>query len=177
MEKTRLPKNESGKWDCSSFSLGEDDDRYSCGFPWPPKYYTCSFCKREFKSAQALGGHMNVHRRERARLRLQLPSSWVCEYHNPKPNSNPNPNFSSPSHPYNVHLSLFSPSVPSSSSSMPWEKGKIPLVVPQVGDLTEGKTKISPPLELGGVSGMNMDKEFKDDPKEVVDLELRLGCF
>ncbi|CAM0149320.1 unnamed protein product [Urochloa decumbens] len=47
----------------------------SCGFlhgssfTWPPRSYPCSFCKREFRSAQALGGHMNVHRRDRARLR------------------------------------------------------------------------------------------------------------
>jgi hypothetical protein len=42
----------------------------SCGFiAWPPRSYPCSFCKREFRSAQALGGHMNVHRRDRARLR------------------------------------------------------------------------------------------------------------
>uniref|UniRef100_A0A7N0SVI9 C2H2-type domain-containing protein n=1 Tax=Kalanchoe fedtschenkoi TaxID=63787 RepID=A0A7N0SVI9_KALFE len=38
---------------------------------WPPRYYTCSFCTRRFKSAQALGGHMNVHRRARAILRSQ----------------------------------------------------------------------------------------------------------
>ncbi|XP_071720725.1 uncharacterized protein [Rutidosis leptorrhynchoides] len=36
---------------------------------WPPRSYTCSFCRREFRSAQALGGHMNVHRRDRARLK------------------------------------------------------------------------------------------------------------
>lgn len=35
---------------------------------WPPRSYTCTFCRREFRSAQALGGHMNVHRRDRARL-------------------------------------------------------------------------------------------------------------
>lgn len=28
--------------------------------------YRCSFCKRGFSNAQALGGHMNVHRRDRA---------------------------------------------------------------------------------------------------------------
>ncbi|KAL2463676.1 Transcriptional regulator SUPERMAN [Forsythia ovata] len=39
------------------------------GISWPPRCYTCSFCKREFRSAQALGGHMNVHRKDRARLR------------------------------------------------------------------------------------------------------------
>ncbi|KVI03373.1 transcriptional regulator TAC1-like [Cynara cardunculus var. scolymus] len=30
--------------------------------------YTCTFCKRGFSNAQALGGHMNVHRKDRARL-------------------------------------------------------------------------------------------------------------
>lgn len=37
---------------------------------WPPRSYRCSFCRRLFTSAQALGGHMNVHRRDRARYRL-----------------------------------------------------------------------------------------------------------
>ncbi|KAG6687808.1 hypothetical protein I3842_11G091700 [Carya illinoinensis] len=40
--------------------------------------------RREFRSAQALGGHMNVHRRDRVRL------------NQPQPNSN-NPTSSSPS--------------------------------------------------------------------------------
>ncbi|GAB2301362.1 hypothetical protein Dimus_035390 [Dionaea muscipula] len=40
---------------------------------WPPRSYSCSFCKREFRSAQALGGHMNVHRRDRAMLK-QIPT-------------------------------------------------------------------------------------------------------
>ncbi|KAI8563961.1 hypothetical protein RHMOL_Rhmol03G0148700 [Rhododendron molle] len=45
---------------------------YNSGFIWPPRSYSCSFCKREFRSAQALGGHMNVHRRDRARLKLPV---------------------------------------------------------------------------------------------------------
>ncbi|KAJ0103411.1 hypothetical protein Patl1_06441 [Pistacia atlantica] len=50
------------------------------GCVWPPRSYSCSFCKREFKSAQALGGHMNVHRRDRARLKhsLTLDSEPKC---------------------------------------------------------------------------------------------------
>ncbi|CAO2822726.1 unnamed protein product [Amaranthus hypochondriacus] len=31
--------------------------------------YTCNFCKKGFSNAQALGGHMNIHRRDRAKLR------------------------------------------------------------------------------------------------------------
>ncbi|KAJ0088149.1 hypothetical protein Patl1_31821 [Pistacia atlantica] len=31
--------------------------------------YTCAFCKRGFSNAQALGGHMNIHRKDRAKLR------------------------------------------------------------------------------------------------------------
>ncbi|XP_038711755.1 probable transcriptional regulator RABBIT EARS [Tripterygium wilfordii] len=44
------------------------------GCIWPPRCYSCSFCKREFRSAQALGGHMNVHRRDRARVKQNLHS-------------------------------------------------------------------------------------------------------
>ncbi|KAL8093485.1 putative transcriptional regulator RABBIT EARS [Apium graveolens] len=47
----------------------EDSQGPLGGFIWPPRSYSCSFCKREFRSAQALGGHMNVHRRDRARLK------------------------------------------------------------------------------------------------------------
>ncbi|KAE8728869.1 putative cyclin-D7-1-like [Hibiscus syriacus] len=60
------------KSDQTVWSLEEDVSSHS-------KSYTCSFCKRGFSNAQALGGHMNVHRRDRAKLRESseenLPSS------------------------------------------------------------------------------------------------------
>lgn len=34
--------------------------------------YSCSFCKRGFSNAQALGGHMNIHRRDRAKLKQEF---------------------------------------------------------------------------------------------------------
>ncbi|CAM8960197.1 unnamed protein product [Rhodiola kirilowii] len=38
--------------------------------------YECVFCKRGFTTAQALGGHMNIHRKDRARPKLNpSPSS------------------------------------------------------------------------------------------------------
>ncbi|KAE8794824.1 Transcriptional regulator SUPERMAN [Hordeum vulgare] len=53
----------------------------SGGVSWPTQRspsssYTCGYCKREFRSAQALGGHMNVHRRERAMIRHYYSSSF-----------------------------------------------------------------------------------------------------
>lgn len=59
-------------WEEQAFA--EDAANSLGGCIWPPRSYSCSFCRREFRSAQALGGHMNVHRRDRARLKQQ-PSS------------------------------------------------------------------------------------------------------
>uniref|UniRef100_A0A5B7BRV7 Putative Zinc-finger protein 10 n=1 Tax=Davidia involucrata TaxID=16924 RepID=A0A5B7BRV7_DAVIN len=58
-------------WEEQAFA--EDAAGALGGCIWPPRSYSCTFCRREFRSAQALGGHMNVHRRDRARLK-QCPS-------------------------------------------------------------------------------------------------------
>ncbi|ESR48865.1 hypothetical protein CICLE_v10033532mg [Citrus x clementina] len=64
----------SSSWEEKAFA--EDAAARSLGgCIWPPRSYSCSFCRREFKSAQALGGHMNVHRRDRARLKNSLNKS------------------------------------------------------------------------------------------------------
>lgn len=63
-----------------------DKDYGYDGISWRQRSFMCNFCKKEYKSAQALGGHMNVHRRDRARLRQSSPSL---------DHPNPNPNFSS----------------------------------------------------------------------------------
>ncbi|KAJ7961384.1 transcriptional regulator SUPERMAN-like [Quillaja saponaria] len=59
-------------WEEQAFA--EDAAGALGGCVWPPRSYTCSFCRREFRSAQALGGHMNVHRRDRARLKQSSAS-------------------------------------------------------------------------------------------------------
>nr|AWJ95172.1 stipules reduced [Lathyrus odoratus] len=59
--------NNNSTWEEKAFA--EDAARILGGCIWPPRSYSCHFCKREFRSAQALGGHMNVHRRDRARLK------------------------------------------------------------------------------------------------------------
>ncbi|KAG9453111.1 hypothetical protein H6P81_006015 [Aristolochia fimbriata] len=43
--------------------------------------YECTFCKRGFSNAQALGGHMNIHRKDRAKLKqTNLETQLVSEY-------------------------------------------------------------------------------------------------
>ncbi|EOA29373.1 hypothetical protein CARUB_v10025660mg [Capsella rubella] len=78
-----IPKKsnkESSSWEELAFA--EDD---AAGSLWPPRSYTCSFCRREFRSAQALGGHMNVHRRDRARLKQADDDQYLFS----KPSSSP----------------------------------------------------------------------------------------
>ncbi|XP_057484587.1 transcriptional regulator SUPERMAN-like [Actinidia eriantha] len=46
------------------------DEQYSQG---QARSYECTFCKRGFSNAQALGGHMNIHRKDKA-AKLKKPS-------------------------------------------------------------------------------------------------------
>ncbi|XP_052171622.1 uncharacterized protein LOC127787597 [Diospyros lotus] len=59
-----------GSWEEQAFA--DDAAGPMGGFVWPPRSYSCSFCRKEFRSAQALGGHMNIHRRDRARLKQSV---------------------------------------------------------------------------------------------------------
>lgn len=70
---------EAGQSSSSSSSAGGDDlvGKDSTAWSAVQRTYTCTFCRRVFRSAQALGGHMNIHRRERARLQLQQRSSSI----------------------------------------------------------------------------------------------------
>ncbi|KAL0338282.1 UNVERIFIED_CONTAM: Zinc finger protein 10 [Sesamum angustifolium] len=94
-------------WEEQAFA--EDAAGTLGGCVWPPRSYSCSFCRREFRSAQALGGHMNVHRRDRARLKQSsisptevVPQNHACASFDAPYSSqictflynNPNPEFS-----------------------------------------------------------------------------------
>ncbi|XP_020693674.1 transcriptional regulator SUPERMAN-like [Dendrobium catenatum] len=72
-----LVVDEDDSWEVRAFA---EDRSSAMGTTWPPRFYSCTFCRREFRSAQALGGHMNVHRRDRAQMQLhhnQRPPSLV----------------------------------------------------------------------------------------------------
>ncbi|KAH7578641.1 hypothetical protein ACOSP7_000015 [Xanthoceras sorbifolium] len=68
----QVPHEDDDSWEVRAFA---EDTGNIMGTTWPPRSYTCTFCRREFRSAQALGGHMNVHRRDRARLNQTQPAS------------------------------------------------------------------------------------------------------
>ncbi|KAH7537152.1 hypothetical protein FEM48_Zijuj03G0061600 [Ziziphus jujuba var. spinosa] len=67
----------TSSWDDKAFTQEYSSSATRCveGYIWPPRSYSCSFCMREFRSAQALGGHMNVHRRDRAMLKQSILDS------------------------------------------------------------------------------------------------------
>ncbi|KAG2240701.1 hypothetical protein Bca4012_035058 [Brassica carinata] len=176
-------------------------NNYEAGLiPWPPKNYTCSFCRREFRSAQALGGHMNVHRRDRAKLR-QIPS-WLFVSHHHTPVRNPNPNLNSSS----TTPAHFEPS-PSNqiSKTTPFSSARFDLLenTTSYGGLKVEREKNKNNVrsrdlkksamdschaakyemvrgdlmnKKDGVMGLELGMSLRN-PKQVLDLELRLGCL
>uniref|UniRef100_J3LIH6 C2H2-type domain-containing protein n=2 Tax=Oryza brachyantha TaxID=4533 RepID=J3LIH6_ORYBR len=54
------PGGELDKAEVEMREAGSDDDEAGTRQP-----YNCTFCRRGFPTAQALGGHMNVHRKDR----------------------------------------------------------------------------------------------------------------
>ncbi|XP_043694617.1 transcriptional regulator SUPERMAN-like [Telopea speciosissima] len=133
--------------------------------------YGCVFCKRGFTTAQALGGHMNIHRRDRAKTKQieapsvsnvpdssqisshQTPYSPTSEakrsYHTYFPSTTSNPRYP---HAYHANDELHIQSRPK-----PYEE--------------DWSTALS--LQIGSTQIQQSEKEEKQ--KKEVDLELRLG--
>ncbi|OWM68139.1 transcriptional regulator SUPERMAN-like [Punica granatum] len=185
----------------STHTYGRSEDNYLCGISWPPRSYSCSFCKREFRSAQALGGHMNVHRRDRARLRQSSPMEDFHQYPvlslsstNPSPTSNhkpnPNPYVASSATPLLI-TSCSSMSCPTLAPSSALGSLKEVKAADQnlLSSLRSGATESKPKLrseasirvqEMGErykYSNNNMEMDLLSGPNDdYIDLELRLGC-
>ncbi|OAY28057.1 transcriptional regulator SUPERMAN [Manihot esculenta] len=179
-------------WNYNSQSCGED---YLSGFSWPPRSYTCSFCKREFRSAQALGGHMNVHRRDRARLRQSPPRDGPILNLNVNPNPNPSksppftctlPSSAAATPPRGLSV-LSSPSFASSSETKKWAMDdslshdhlspkSSDLTKPRNAFLSDGFTREGGCKFLKKAEILRLDLEIGlSGSKEDLDLELRLG--
>ncbi|XP_074327764.1 uncharacterized protein LOC141665681 [Apium graveolens] len=50
-----------------------NDEQCSSPGQTQARTYECNFCKRGFSNAQALGGHMNIHRKDKAKLKQTSP--------------------------------------------------------------------------------------------------------
>lgn len=122
-------------------------------------------------SAQALGGHMNVHRRDRARMRLY--PSWDSP-NTPNPSPNPNPN---PSLPSTSRFSSFSDVINSSPSlqedgvdrSLPHN------ITALLGEDIGKQNEAGEVLEFTHFTTKNGARVPK--PKEFVRLDLNLGSL
>uniref|UniRef100_A0A0E0K709 C2H2-type domain-containing protein n=1 Tax=Oryza punctata TaxID=4537 RepID=A0A0E0K709_ORYPU len=66
----RSPSGDGDKAEEELREAGSDDDEAGTRQP-----YNCTFCRRGFPTAQALGGHMNVHRKDRVGRATPLSSS------------------------------------------------------------------------------------------------------
>ncbi|XP_075483805.1 uncharacterized protein LOC142523959 [Primulina tabacum] len=83
-----MSRNEDDSWVIRAFEKDTAGNMLGC--TWPPRFYTCTFCRREFRSAQALGGHMNVHRRDRVKL---LEGSPIIPHSSTMAKAHPSPIF------------------------------------------------------------------------------------
>ncbi|CAL1383204.1 unnamed protein product [Linum trigynum] len=119
--------------------------------------YVCSFCRRDFSSAQALGGHMNVHRRDRATLLLSSSNHKL-----PSPPPPPPPSSSSPSLTLTNHHRYQKPAPATVSSPSDQLLGSPPRKPIFVFPFSNNGAKPTP-AEKGG------------DGEEMVSLELGIG--
>lgn len=64
--------------DQEKVSDDDDDDATTGGIG---RSYECTFCKRGFTNAQALGGHMNIHRKDKAKSKSKSNSKHQKNNH------------------------------------------------------------------------------------------------
>jgi hypothetical protein len=149
-------------------------------FPWPlpsSSCYTCGYCRREFRSAQALGGHMNVHRRDRARLRQCCSAASAA--HGPS-SSLPSPSLMTAHHQHSR-----APPLPNLNFSPPHRAAADPVIysffsattTSAAAAATNKAAALEVSLELGiGVCGSGSGRGAGLVEEDGLDLELRLGC-
>ncbi|XP_062149126.1 transcriptional regulator SUPERMAN-like [Alnus glutinosa] len=156
--------------------------------------YECVFCKRGFTTAQALGGHMNIHRKDRGKPRPStsgIPSAVSSRsvnenYGSLKPylpiQSYPPTHYSTASHEVNVNYQISFP------SSQAWNLQRPPRT-----QHSDHELSVQNPLRMNlfeedwqrSVS-MQINPRHVDDDREKtedgseedeLDLELRLGHY
>ncbi|KAL1828995.1 hypothetical protein DCAR_0208279 [Daucus carota subsp. sativus] len=136
--------------------------------------YQCVFCKRGFTTAQALGGHMNIHRKDRAKTR---PVANSTNFNNKKEESYSGPRFYQPISSYGpcyaagqrgqtIHYRTFFPASTSSTHDL----RSVPF-----GEESEYRMSLSN-LQYGASKyADDLEKMRGGNENDGLDLELRLG--
>ncbi|KAK2972979.1 hypothetical protein RJ640_022036 [Escallonia rubra] len=150
--------------------------------------YECTFCKRGFTNAQALGGHMNIHRKDKAKAKRQSQQPSFSSKINVDYLSTTNPRFCAPIPMEQVqyHAPLGAKMnhqfyFPAPNPSYPYAYCQSDFMVPSPDHLSLNEEHLAANLSLGiGSSQMEDRKGKKKDGREdrmenEVDLELRLG--
>ncbi|KAL1535716.1 transcriptional regulator TAC1-like [Salvia divinorum] len=134
------------------------------------RLYECSFCKRGFNNAQALGGHMNIHRKDKAKAKQKNQQQETSNNSKDKPRfmQQQVPSFTDRHHHhYQQQIGYqmnYQDYLPSSNPSSQIQNNYSPLSRPDEADLWL-RMGASVPAEGGG---SNVEETE-------VDLELRLG--
>ncbi|KAH7864103.1 hypothetical protein Vadar_025836 [Vaccinium darrowii] len=154
--------------------------------------YECVFCKRGFTTAQALGGHMNIHRKDRAKNRPVGPAPTSIHsnnHHHQQFNYHTSPiNKIYSHHPvsgyvppqYNYYpydaAALREPQHDNYRTYFPASTSDGGSRIPQFGD----DWRVNMSMQFGGLARGEGEEEDKggdeeDDDDDELDLELRLG--
>ncbi|KAH7514402.1 hypothetical protein FEM48_Zijuj11G0085900 [Ziziphus jujuba var. spinosa] len=182
-KQTHHQQEEDDSWEVRAFA---EDTGNIMGTTWPPRSYTCTFCRREFRSAQALGGHMNVHRRDRARLHQVQPNS-INPAGSSSSSSSSASSFLIPTQEFVANGTTLNACTDSSSSSpstilsiSPYPPGNlIPTYSPPVNfpvsQLPEITTNASDHCASNRADQQPLASSTTENGNEEIDLELRLG--
>ncbi|KAF8027216.1 hypothetical protein BT93_E0200 [Corymbia citriodora subsp. variegata] len=163
-------QEDDDSWEVKAFA---EDTGNMMGATWPPRSYSCTFCRREFRSAQALGGHMNVHRRDRARLHQSqsCPSSAAPLFVIPANEFIINGGLCFP-YPLPSPNGIFNPSSPPSTllsiSPYPYKNNNFPSPSQSCSKNDESAGSKSPKVD-------DTSNNSDDPAGDGLDLELRLG--
>lgn len=140
--------------------------------------YECTFCKRGFTNAQALGGHMNIHRKDKAKIKKrngQKPSNQSIKRVEKYLNSRCFSHVSSGHEGHQVSYQVYLPSSNPSSLTQNYPRNIIPVWRPEEQFIDYMKVNLS--MRIGLPPLVDEEEGCRDRilQENEVDLELRLG--
>lgn len=149
--------------------------------------YECTFCKRGFTNAQALGGHMNIHRKDKAKAKQKIKEEASSK--NTKPIEDHTTSKCSTfrqvlpidqqqqrehRRPVDTHMN-YHVYLPSSNPSFQSENFRAGVPFWRLENKEDDKKDENLSLRIGLLPAAEEGQKENDEKKDQVDLELRLG--